>query len=149
MGGSICAWRWMVPNWASPHSQRAGGGWTGRRDNSVQLRDQLADKVVLYFAEQEAGAHQRSRSREGTSLYLLQQELSSVERATFPNGDAEDVRISGIFARSVGWFVSYGELIVKSAMKGRWSEATSAVGVRTRWDLMSPRGELRSSNGRA
>ena len=62
--------------------------------NSSLLRDQLADKVVLYFAEQELG-ESAIPFAEGTSPYLLQQELSSVERATFPNGDAEDVRISG------------------------------------------------------
>ena len=31
-----------------------------------------------------------------------------------------------------GLVCSYGVLTVKSAMRGRWSEATSAVGVRTR-----------------
>jgi diaminohydroxyphosphoribosylaminopyrimidine deaminase/5-amino-6-(5-phosphoribosylamino)uracil reductase len=62
--------------------------------NGSLLRDQLADKVVLYFAEQELG-ESAVPFAEGASPYLLQQELSSVERATFPNGVGEDVRISG------------------------------------------------------
>jgi diaminohydroxyphosphoribosylaminopyrimidine deaminase/5-amino-6-(5-phosphoribosylamino)uracil reductase len=62
--------------------------------NGSLLRDQLADKVVLYFAEQELGAAAIPFA-EGTSPYVLQQELSSVERETFPNEGAEDVRVSG------------------------------------------------------
>ncbi len=62
--------------------------------NSSLLRDQLADKVVLYFAEQELGEGAVPFA-EGTSPYLLQERLSSVERETFPNGDSEDVRVSG------------------------------------------------------
>ncbi len=62
--------------------------------NGSLLRDQLADKVVLYFAEQELG-ETAIPFAEGSSPYLLQEQLSSVERATFPNDAAEDVRISG------------------------------------------------------
>jgi diaminohydroxyphosphoribosylaminopyrimidine deaminase/5-amino-6-(5-phosphoribosylamino)uracil reductase len=62
--------------------------------NGTLLRDQLADKVVLYFAERELGASAIPFA-EGTSPYVLQQELSSVERETFPNEGAEDVRVSG------------------------------------------------------
>ena len=62
--------------------------------NGSLLRDQLADKVVLYFAEQELG-ETAIPFAEGSSPYLLQEQLSSVERATFPNEAAEDVRISG------------------------------------------------------
>jgi diaminohydroxyphosphoribosylaminopyrimidine deaminase/5-amino-6-(5-phosphoribosylamino)uracil reductase len=62
--------------------------------NGALLRHDLVDKVVLYFAEQELGADAIPFA-EGTTPYLLQQQLSSVERATFPNGSAEDVRISG------------------------------------------------------
>jgi diaminohydroxyphosphoribosylaminopyrimidine deaminase/5-amino-6-(5-phosphoribosylamino)uracil reductase len=62
--------------------------------NGSILRDQLADKVVLYFAEQELG-QDAIPFAEGTSPYLLQEQLSSVERETFPNDGAEDVRISG------------------------------------------------------
>jgi diaminohydroxyphosphoribosylaminopyrimidine deaminase/5-amino-6-(5-phosphoribosylamino)uracil reductase len=67
--------------------------------NGSLLRDQLVDKVVLYFAEQELG-EAAIPFAEGASPYSLQEELSSVERATFPNTgfpnvEAEDVRISG------------------------------------------------------
>jgi diaminohydroxyphosphoribosylaminopyrimidine deaminase/5-amino-6-(5-phosphoribosylamino)uracil reductase len=62
--------------------------------NGSLLRDQLVDKVVLYFAEQELGKTAIPFA-EGASPYVLQEELSSVERATFPNVEAEDVRISG------------------------------------------------------
>ena len=62
--------------------------------NGSLLRDQLVDKVVLYFAEQELGASAIPFA-EGTSPYLLQQRLSSVERAAFPNGAGEDVCVSG------------------------------------------------------
>jgi diaminohydroxyphosphoribosylaminopyrimidine deaminase/5-amino-6-(5-phosphoribosylamino)uracil reductase len=62
--------------------------------NGSLLHDQLVDKVVLYFAEQELGESAIPFAG-GTSPYLVQQRLSSVERMTFPNADAEDVRISG------------------------------------------------------
>ena len=62
--------------------------------NGSLLRDQLVDKVVLYFAEQELGASAIPFA-EGASPYLLQEQLTSMERKTFPNVDAEDVRISG------------------------------------------------------
>ena len=62
--------------------------------NASLLRDQLADKVVLYFSELELGVSAIPFA-EGTSPYLLQQQLSSVERTAFPNEAAEDVRISG------------------------------------------------------
>jgi len=62
--------------------------------NGSLLRDQLVDKVVLYFAEQELGVAAVPFA-EGASPYLLQQQLSSVERKVFPNAAGEDVRISG------------------------------------------------------
>lgn len=62
--------------------------------NGSLLRDQLADKVVLYFAELELGASAIPFA-EGVSPYVLQEQLSSVERATFANAAGEDVRISG------------------------------------------------------
>ena len=62
--------------------------------NSSVLRDQLADKVVLYFAELELG-EAAIPFAEGASPYLLQEKLSSVERAAFPNEAGEDVRVSG------------------------------------------------------
>jgi len=62
--------------------------------NGSLLRDQLADKVVLYFAERELG-QAAIPFAEGVSPYLLQEKLTSVERATFSNEDTEDVRVSG------------------------------------------------------
>jgi diaminohydroxyphosphoribosylaminopyrimidine deaminase/5-amino-6-(5-phosphoribosylamino)uracil reductase len=62
--------------------------------NTALLRHGLIDKVVLYFAEQELGSAAIPFA-EGTTPYLLQQQLASVDRATFPNGSAEDIRISG------------------------------------------------------
>jgi len=62
--------------------------------NGSLLRDQLADKVVLYFAERELG-QDAIPFAEGVSPYLLQEKLTSVERATFSNEGTEDVRVSG------------------------------------------------------
>jgi diaminohydroxyphosphoribosylaminopyrimidine deaminase/5-amino-6-(5-phosphoribosylamino)uracil reductase len=62
--------------------------------NGSLLRDQLADKVVLYFAEQELG-EAAIPFAEGVSPYLLQEQLISMERTTFPNAETEDIRISG------------------------------------------------------
>jgi diaminohydroxyphosphoribosylaminopyrimidine deaminase/5-amino-6-(5-phosphoribosylamino)uracil reductase len=62
--------------------------------NGSLLHDQLVDKVVLYFAEQELGESAIPFAG-GISPYLVQERLRSVERVTFPNEDAEDVRISG------------------------------------------------------
>ncbi len=65
--------------------------------NGSLLREQLADKIVLYFAEQELGASALGFA-EGTSPYLLQQQLSAVERETFAHGaGGDDVRITGYF----------------------------------------------------
>ena len=61
--------------------------------NGALLSQGLVDKAVLYFAERELGADAIPFA-EGTTPYFLQQLLSSVERATFPNG-GEDIRISG------------------------------------------------------
>lgn len=62
--------------------------------NGSLLREQLADRVVLYFAEQELGTAGVPFAQ-GTSPYLVQQQMSGVERKAFPNGAGEDVRISG------------------------------------------------------
>lgn len=59
--------------------------------NGSLLRDGLADRVVLYFAERELGA-QALPFAEGTSPYLVQQQMSGVERQTFANAMSEDVR---------------------------------------------------------
>ena len=55
----------------------------------------LVDALVLYFAEQELGLAALPFATGFTSPYELQQSLTSVTRATFPHGDAEDVRIAG------------------------------------------------------
>jgi diaminohydroxyphosphoribosylaminopyrimidine deaminase/5-amino-6-(5-phosphoribosylamino)uracil reductase len=62
--------------------------------NGSLLRDGLVDKVVLYFSEQELGASAIPFAA-GASPYVLQEQLSSVERVTFQNEAAEDVRVSG------------------------------------------------------
>jgi diaminohydroxyphosphoribosylaminopyrimidine deaminase / 5-amino-6-(5-phosphoribosylamino)uracil reductase len=62
--------------------------------NGGLLRDQFADKVVLYFAEQELGEAALPFA-EGTSPYLVQEQLSGVERTAFQNAAGEDIRISG------------------------------------------------------
>ena len=62
--------------------------------NGYLLRDKLVDKAVLYFSEQELGG-EAIPFADGTTPYLLQQELTSVERASFSNATGEDVRISG------------------------------------------------------
>lgn len=62
--------------------------------NGSLLREGLADRLVLYFAEQELGASGLPFA-EGTSPYLVQQQMSGVERRTFASAMSEDVRISG------------------------------------------------------
>jgi diaminohydroxyphosphoribosylaminopyrimidine deaminase/5-amino-6-(5-phosphoribosylamino)uracil reductase len=62
--------------------------------NGALLHDNLVDKVVLYFAEQELG-EAAIPFAERTTPYLLQQQLTAVERSSFPNGSGEDIRISG------------------------------------------------------
>ena len=62
--------------------------------NGSLLRDGLVDKVVFYYAEQELGG-EAIPFAEGTSPYLVQEQLSGVERRVFPSGSGEDVRISG------------------------------------------------------
>ena len=62
--------------------------------NGSLLCDQLADRVVLYFAERELG-ETAIPFAEGVSPYVLQERLLSMERATFANEAGEDVRISG------------------------------------------------------
>jgi len=62
--------------------------------NGSFLRDGLVDKVVFYYAEQELGGAAIPFA-EGTSPYLVQEQLSGVERRAFPSGSGEDVRISG------------------------------------------------------
>jgi diaminohydroxyphosphoribosylaminopyrimidine deaminase/5-amino-6-(5-phosphoribosylamino)uracil reductase len=62
--------------------------------NGNLLVHQLVDKAVLYFAEQELG-EAAIPFAEGTTPHLVQQQLSSIEHATFLNGSGADVRVSG------------------------------------------------------
>jgi diaminohydroxyphosphoribosylaminopyrimidine deaminase/5-amino-6-(5-phosphoribosylamino)uracil reductase len=66
--------------------------------NGAFLRAGLVDRVVLYYAERELGIGAIPFAEGFASPYLLQQQLSSVTRQTFPSdaGDGgEDVRIAG------------------------------------------------------
>lgn len=63
--------------------------------NGALLSAGLADKIVLYYAERELGLNALPFASGFASPYALQQQLTSVERATFSNGPGEDVRISG------------------------------------------------------
>jgi len=67
----------------------------GSRLNGSLLRSGLVDALVLYFAEQELGLAALPFATGFTSPYDLQQSLTSVTRATFPHGNAEDVRTAG------------------------------------------------------
>jgi len=67
----------------------------GSRLNGSLLRSGLVDALVLYFAEQELGLAALPFATGYTSPYELQQSLTSVTRATFAHGEAEDVRIAG------------------------------------------------------
>jgi diaminohydroxyphosphoribosylaminopyrimidine deaminase/5-amino-6-(5-phosphoribosylamino)uracil reductase len=65
--------------------------------NGSLLRTQLADKVILYYAERELGEDALPFAQGVVSPYTLQQQLSSPERTSFPHEDlnSEDIRISG------------------------------------------------------
>lgn len=66
--------------------------------NASLLRTQLADKVVLYFTERELGVDAVPFAERFASPYALQEQLTGVDRVSFPQADSsglEDVRISG------------------------------------------------------
>lgn len=66
--------------------------------NGSLLRAQLADKLVLYFAEAELGPDAIPFAQNGPSPFEVQQQLTSVDRMSFPHdasGRTEDIRISG------------------------------------------------------
>jgi diaminohydroxyphosphoribosylaminopyrimidine deaminase/5-amino-6-(5-phosphoribosylamino)uracil reductase len=67
----------------------------GSAVNGSFLREDLVDKVVLYFAESELGVDALPFAEGFVSPYVLQQRLVQVTRVALPHGDAEDVRISG------------------------------------------------------
>ncbi len=63
--------------------------------NGAFLRAGLADGVVLYYADRELGKGAIPFASNYPSPYLLGENLTSVTRRNFPNGDTEDVRITG------------------------------------------------------
>jgi diaminohydroxyphosphoribosylaminopyrimidine deaminase/5-amino-6-(5-phosphoribosylamino)uracil reductase len=67
----------------------------GSAINGSFLRADLVDKLVLYYAEQELGINAIPFAEDFASPYLLQQQMTQTTRSTFPNGDTEDVRITG------------------------------------------------------
>jgi diaminohydroxyphosphoribosylaminopyrimidine deaminase/5-amino-6-(5-phosphoribosylamino)uracil reductase len=67
----------------------------GSAINGSFLRANLVDKVVLYYSETELGGDAMPFAAGIASPYVIQQQLLRVERAAFPNGAGEDVRISG------------------------------------------------------
>jgi len=67
----------------------------GSAVNGSFLRANLVDKLALYYSESELGIHAIPFAQGFSSPYLLQQQLQHSERATFPHGSAEDIRIAG------------------------------------------------------
>ncbi len=67
----------------------------GSAINGSFLRSNLADKLVLYYSESELGTDAIPFAQGFASPYVLQQQLQHSERATFPHGSVEDIRISG------------------------------------------------------
>jgi diaminohydroxyphosphoribosylaminopyrimidine deaminase/5-amino-6-(5-phosphoribosylamino)uracil reductase len=67
----------------------------GTSINTSFLGAGLVDRVVFYFSETEVGGNAIPFANNMRSPYVLQQELFSVTRQTFPNGRLEDVRIMG------------------------------------------------------
>jgi diaminohydroxyphosphoribosylaminopyrimidine deaminase / 5-amino-6-(5-phosphoribosylamino)uracil reductase len=63
--------------------------------NGSLLREGLADKLVLYYAESELGVEAIPFAEGIASPYVVQQQLQHTERASFPHGTAEDIRIIG------------------------------------------------------
>jgi diaminohydroxyphosphoribosylaminopyrimidine deaminase/5-amino-6-(5-phosphoribosylamino)uracil reductase len=63
--------------------------------NGSLLRADLVDKLVLYYAERELGLDAVPFAADYDSPYVLQQRLTHITRATFPNAGTEDVRIAG------------------------------------------------------
>jgi diaminohydroxyphosphoribosylaminopyrimidine deaminase/5-amino-6-(5-phosphoribosylamino)uracil reductase len=67
----------------------------GSAINGGFLRADLVDKLVLCYAEQELGLDAIPFAQDFASPYVVQQKLTQTTRATFPNGDTEDARITG------------------------------------------------------
>jgi diaminohydroxyphosphoribosylaminopyrimidine deaminase/5-amino-6-(5-phosphoribosylamino)uracil reductase len=67
----------------------------GSAVNGAFLREDLVDKVVLYFAEAELGLGAVPFAEGLPSPFVLQERLLRLQRSVLPHGEAEDVRISG------------------------------------------------------
>jgi diaminohydroxyphosphoribosylaminopyrimidine deaminase/5-amino-6-(5-phosphoribosylamino)uracil reductase len=67
----------------------------GATVNGSLLRADLVDKLVLYYAERELGLDAVPFATNYESPYVTQQRLTRTTRETFPNGDTEDIRITG------------------------------------------------------
>ena len=63
--------------------------------NGSLLREDLVDKLVLYYAESELGLDSIPFAEGIASPYVVQQQLQRMERASLPHGTAEDIRITG------------------------------------------------------
>jgi diaminohydroxyphosphoribosylaminopyrimidine deaminase/5-amino-6-(5-phosphoribosylamino)uracil reductase len=63
--------------------------------NGALLRANLVDKLVLYYAERELSLDGIPFATHYESPYLTQQRLTRSTHHTFPNGDTEDIRITG------------------------------------------------------
>jgi len=63
--------------------------------NGSFLYANLVDKLVLYYSETELGINAIPFAQGIVSPYVLQQQLKSTQRATFPHGSTEDIRITG------------------------------------------------------
>ncbi|HEX4156264.1 MAG TPA: bifunctional diaminohydroxyphosphoribosylaminopyrimidine deaminase/5-amino-6-(5-phosphoribosylamino)uracil reductase RibD [Acidobacteriaceae bacterium] len=63
--------------------------------NGSLLRAQLADRVILYYADHELGEPAIPFAEGFASPHALEQQLTSVERTSFPADTTEDTRITG------------------------------------------------------
>ncbi|HEY1744310.1 MAG TPA: bifunctional diaminohydroxyphosphoribosylaminopyrimidine deaminase/5-amino-6-(5-phosphoribosylamino)uracil reductase RibD [Granulicella sp.] len=63
--------------------------------NGSLLRDDLVDKLVLYYAESELGLDAIPFAEGIASPYVVQQQLQRMERASLSHDTAEDIRITG------------------------------------------------------
>ena len=63
--------------------------------NGNLLREDMVDKLVLYYAESELGLDAIPFAEGIASPYVVQQQLQRMERTSLPHGTAEDIRITG------------------------------------------------------
>jgi diaminohydroxyphosphoribosylaminopyrimidine deaminase/5-amino-6-(5-phosphoribosylamino)uracil reductase len=67
----------------------------GSQINANFLVWDLVNKLVLYYAERELGLDAVPFAADYESPYVLQQGLTHITRAAFPNAGTEDVRVAG------------------------------------------------------